>query len=187
MLTCFAVLAALGLLVGTVWELVAPRLDFLVTKKGTGYQIYPESEALVAADGWFALIGAGVGLASGAALWWWRRARGPLVLLGLAAASLLGSYIAWKFGGYLGRHPTRAEAATLLATVGNVLHEPLRLQAKAVLLFQPAGAVLGYVIGAAFAADDTLCGRQKHATAHRAGWSRRKPAPSDPAGDATTS
>lgn len=146
-------LALIGLLVGFVWEQVAPRLDFTVVQQNgalVGLQDSPESEAKIAADSWFALITAGLGVLTAAVLWTQRSLRGPAVLIGLALASLLGAVIAWRFGLWLGRHPTGSEAQALLQKQGNTLHKPLDLQAKGTLFFQPLTAVLTSLICLAF-------------------------------------
>lgn len=158
-------LALLALLVGTVWELIAPRLEFEVLSKGKAYQTDVESEALIAADGWFAIIGAALGLASGIGVWFWRRARGPFMMLALAGGSLLASYIAWKFGALLGRHPTSSEARELLNQVGAQLSQRLDLRAKVVLLFQPAAAVLGYLLCVGISGRDDLGHRPREGNA----------------------
>lgn len=151
-----AVLAALALLVGAVWEVIAPRLEFEVLSKGSAYQIDIESEALVAADGWFAIIGAALGLGTGVAVWFWRRVRGPFMLVALAGGSLLAAYIAWKFGAFLGRHPTASEARDLLNQVGAQVDQRLDLRARVVLLFQPAAAVMGYLLCVGISGRDDL-------------------------------
>lgn len=146
-------LAAIGLLLGFIWYEVAPRLDFTVVRQSghlVGLQNDPESEAKVAADSLFAIITGAFGIASAAALWTRRGLRGPVLLLVLALASLLGAVIAWRFGLWLGRHPTHAEAARLLQTPGATLHKPLDLQAKGTLFFQPLTAVLVWLICLAF-------------------------------------
>lgn len=152
-------LALAGLLIGFIWEQAAPRLYFTVVRQGgslVGLQDFPESEAKIAADSWFGLLTAGWGIVSAALLWTRRSLRGPVLLIALALASLLGAVIAWRFGLWLGRHPTHAEADQLLQKPGNHLHKPLDLQAKGTLFFQPIAAVLVTLICLAFTTSNDL-------------------------------
>lgn len=156
-LRCAAVLlvglALVGLLVGFVWGEVAPRLAFTVVSRGVVSQNDVESEALAAADGWFALLGAGVGLVSGGLSWLWRPARGPFLVVAVMVASFVGALVAWRFGLWVGRHPTRSEIDTAVQHVGRTLHAPLRLHAKAALFLQPFAAVLAVVLCSGFGRD----------------------------------
>lgn len=146
------VLAVLGLLVGFVWAHVAPRATFTVvdTVQKLAQQNDPESEAQVGVDGWFALIGAGVGLVTGFVGWRWRAARGPFLIVALAVASLVGAVVAWRFGLWVGRHPTHQELRPIFDRKGATFTPAITLRAKGVLLFQPIGAVLAAVLCTAF-------------------------------------
>jgi hypothetical protein len=143
-------LALLGLLIGFWWAEVAPRVTLTVFEVGKAAQNNEVAESLIAADGWFALIGAGLGLATGALAWTVRPARGVLLLLALVVGSFGGAVVAWRFGVWLGRHPTPKEAGVIFSHVGATLRQPLGLRAKAALFFQPFGAVLAAVLAAGF-------------------------------------
>ncbi len=156
------VLAVVGLLAGLVWSQVAPRLGFTVVRGSTGLvgvQTDPESEALIAADGWFAIIGAVVGLLTGLLVWTRRPARGPVLMVSLAVASLVGALVAWRFGLWLGRHPTQAQVHDALRHAGATLHARLTLRAKGALFLQPFAAVLVVVVAAGFSRHDDLRAR----------------------------
>lgn len=142
------VLGLVGLLVGLVWAHVAPRALYTVVdvKQRLAQQNDVESEAQIGVDGWFALIGAGVGLVTGVLAWRGRSARGPFYMVMIAAGSLLGAVIAWRFGLWVGRHPTQAQLQPIFDKVGNTFRPPIKMRAKAVLFFQPAAAVIGALV-----------------------------------------
>jgi hypothetical protein len=156
------VLALVGLLVGLIWAHVAPRALYTVVdvKHQLAEQNNPESEAQVGTDGWFALIGAGVGLVTGFLAWQVRAARGAFIMVALAAASLLSAVIAWRFGLWVGRHPTHAQLQPIFEKLHNTFRPAITMRAKGVLFFQPVGAVLAAVLCAAFTGDTSLRGRR---------------------------
>lgn len=159
------VLALLGLAIGTWWAHAAPRLTLTVFQVGKATQTDEVSEAIVGADGWFALIGAGLGILTGALAWLHRPARGPLLMVALAVGSLGGAVVAWRFGVFLGRHPTHSETGPIFARVGATLRIPLHLRSTGTLLFQPFGAVLAATIGTTLSSrPDLLHRRPKPAT-----------------------
>lgn len=149
-------LAVLGLVVGLVWAEVAPRVMFTVVRKGLATENNAESESLFAADGWFALIGAGVGLVTGVLAWSRRAARGPFLVLAVLVASFACAVVAWRFGVWIGRHPTAGQRRQDFAVVGHTLRSPLTLRAKGALFFQPFAAVLAVVVCSA------LSGERRH-------------------------
>jgi hypothetical protein len=150
------VLAIIGLLVGLVWAHVAPRALYTVVdvKQRLAQQNDVESEAQVGVDGWFALIGAGVGLVTGAVVWRWRSARGPFLMFVIAAASLLSAVIAWRFGLWVGRHPTQSQLLPIFDKVGNTFRPAIKMRAKASLFFQPVAAVLAALVSVGFSHDE---------------------------------
>lgn len=160
-------LAIVGLLVGLVWAHVAPRALYTVVdvKQRLAQQNDVESEAQVGVDGWFALIGAGVGLLTGAVAWRWRSARGPFLMVVLAVASLLSAVIAWRFGLWVGRHPTQTQLQTIFDKVGNTFRPPIKMRAKAALFFQPVGAVIAALVSFAFSTEERQHRREAQARA----------------------
>ncbi|TMR88484.1 hypothetical protein EJK15_65935, partial [Nonomuraea basaltis] len=61
-------LATLGAAAGLLWSGVSPRAPYQVTEQGTALAD-PSTQALIAADGWFAVITGGLGLLSGGVAW----------------------------------------------------------------------------------------------------------------------
>lgn len=143
-------LALLGLVVGVLWAELAPRVVYTVIRAGLATENNAESESLFAGDGWFALIGAGAGLVTGTLAWALatsrKVARGPFLVLAVLVASFCCAVVAWRFGVWLGRHPTAAERREDFAHVGHTLRSPLTLRAKGALFFQPFAAVLVGVV-----------------------------------------
>lgn len=96
--TCLLVL--LGAPVGLIWAGLAPRLDFVVDRGGGGLTLVnSESEALVAADGYFLFITAVVGIACGIVAYRLGRVRhGPGLVVGLGAGGLGAAVVAAQVG-----------------------------------------------------------------------------------------
>lgn len=138
-------LAVIGVLAGFGWEQISPRVTYTIVARGQG-AADEVSEAAFGAEGWFVLIGLAIGAVAGVAVWFVRRARGPLVLLALGGAALLGAYIAYRVGLGLDTPPTKADTARLFGQVGARLQTPLRLRAKVTMLAEPAAAVVAYMV-----------------------------------------
>ncbi len=94
--------AALGIPVGWLWSMVAPRVLIGMSTDGP-YLVNPEPEEYVGADMTFLAIGLGVGALLALFAWVvFRRRRGPAVAVALAVGSLAGGCIAWQFGRRIG-------------------------------------------------------------------------------------
>jgi hypothetical protein len=120
------IVSALGLAVGWLWAEVSPRLPII---KVDGGFIYGEAEPEqpIAADGWFAILGAGVGLLIALLAWFLlRRYRGTAMVLGLTIGSLIAACLAWWVGYKIGM--AQFDAVRNTAAVGSRLGAPLRLR-----------------------------------------------------------
>ena len=124
-------LAVLGAPVGLIWSALAPRARYVATDDGLRLAD-PTTQALIAADGWFALLTAVAGALCGAVAQAVARRR-VAALLGLAAGGLAA-----------------AGAAFLTGTAGGDGPNRLTLTAPGVLLGWPLLAVI--VFGALEAA-----------------------------------
>ena len=130
-----------------------------------------EPEQPIAADGWFAIIGAGAGILFALLAWLvLRKYRGIAVLIGLTLGSLVSAVLAWWVGykiGYAQFVPIRNAAA-----VGDHIEAPLdlamtNLDPKSLWKLFPTGvaavqALLGamvYTFLAGFSAHSDLRGR----------------------------
>ena len=165
-------LAMLGLPAGVLWWLLAPRADYRITADGPVVLGQPSEELVVADDAVLVLVLAGVGLLCGAAAWWLRRRRGVATVLALAVGCLLTGVVAWQIGELLGAGPSEAD----LADVGNVVTTSLTLGSLPGLALAPFAAVLAYLVGVLYVAEDGL-DRQGAAEPQTAGVFEHAPQP----------
>ncbi|MCU1657445.1 MAG: hypothetical protein JWO57_2101 [Pseudonocardiales bacterium] len=152
-----AALAGLGALLGVLWQWWSPPGPL-------GYVIAPhavqpnESEAWIAADGRFAVIGIATGLLAAVIVWLLRPTRGPVALAALAVGGLAGSALTELVGHLLaggrGNGPTNTYIREL----------PLSLHMHGLLLAEAGVAVLVYGLCVAFARQDDLGRPEQPAT-----------------------
>ncbi|MCA2222675.1 hypothetical protein [Nonomuraea aurantiaca] len=86
------ILATLAVLAGLLWSHLSPRAPYQVTPQGP-VLADPSTQALIAADGWYAVITGGLGLACGALAWFLGRRHQLAVLLGLGAGGVLAAFL----------------------------------------------------------------------------------------------
>jgi hypothetical protein len=91
------VLAVLGVVAGYVWSALAPAARYVLID-GTPHLADPESQSLIEADGWFAVVTGAFGLACGIVGYVLSRKQPVQVLIGLAAGGLLAGYVAMLVG-----------------------------------------------------------------------------------------
>jgi hypothetical protein len=132
----------LGALMGLVWERVAPKAHWMVQGGGAVLGELEQSD-FVAADGWFAVLGAAAGLLCGTIAFVLFRTRPRMLPIGLAAGGILGSLIAWQVGQALGPGPIDSHRA---APDGATFDGPLDLRAHGVLLSWPLAALLAVLV-----------------------------------------
>lgn len=131
----------LGAPAGLLWAALAPRTDVVIA--GSDVQLLePGSSAFIAADGFFLILVALVGAASGVLAWRLGRAHGPAVVVGLTAGGLVAAYVAMVVGEQVGR--AELESAVQAGRQG-ALELTLRLRAQEALVGWPVGALAGYV------------------------------------------
>jgi hypothetical protein len=92
------VLTALGLPAAMLWQLLTPRVEFVILDGGwASTETYPSG--YVEGDLVFAGIGLVLGILAAAFAWAaMRERRGPLLLLGLVIGSIGCQVVAWKIG-----------------------------------------------------------------------------------------
>jgi energy-converting hydrogenase Eha subunit A len=146
------VLLLAGVPSGLLWWALAPRATFEVTADGPVPVGHPSAELLVADDGVYTLVLAGLGLVAGLVAWRLRRRRGVATVLALAVGTVLASLVAWQLGELLGAGPSPAE----LAAVGTQVITPLRLGSPAALAVASFLAVLAYVVSTLLTAAEDL-------------------------------
>lgn len=132
------VLGLLGVAAGVLWSYLAPRPPYVVTGQGPTLAD-PSTQALIAADGWFAVVTGVLGLACGAVGYSLSRRGRPLAaVLGLAGGGLLGGYLALLVGRAVNLGATTVAAS---GPVVSVVPGPLDLTARGVLYAWPTLAV----------------------------------------------
>ncbi|MFI6497594.1 hypothetical protein [Nonomuraea typhae] len=140
------VLGVLGVAAGLAWSYASPRAPMAVTDKGATVLADPSTQALIAADGWFAAITGGLGLLCGAAAWFGRREDQLAVLAGLCAGGVLAAFLTLWVGSSvtLGVVTVEAAAPGLKVVAGS-----LKLTAHGVLVAWPllAVAIFGILEG----------------------------------------
>lgn len=153
------VLALAGLPAGLLWWALAPREDYRVVPDGVEPLGRPSAELLIAGDGVFLLVMAGLGLLAGLTGWLLRSHRGVAVLAALPLGTAAAGLLAWQLGELLGPGPSAAD----LGDVGATVTTPLELGSLPALAVAPFLAVLVYVVAALFASADDL-GRPRRAS-----------------------
>jgi hypothetical protein len=145
------VLALLGVVLGFVWSAWSgPQQRAYVIGPGKLYP-FDEVETMAAADGRYLVLVAVAGIVAGVAAWGALRAhRGPLVAAALAAGGLAGAALTWWIGYLSGGGTYDGRTGSIIA------HLPLSLRMHGLLFLEPALALLGYGLLAAFAVRDDL-------------------------------
>ena len=135
--------AVCGVVLGLLWLWLAPRIP-MVSDGQAVYLKDTEGEEAIGADGWFALLGAALGIVTAALVFWrWRRG-GVAVVLGLAVGGLVASVIGWRIGVWLGP-PTDIVAHAKAVGPKKVFDGPLELRARSALVAWPAAAMLAHL------------------------------------------
>jgi hypothetical protein len=133
--------AVLGAATGFIWASVAPRALAVVVARGSANVVNPETNAFIAADGWFTLLTAVGGVISGLLGYALAvRRHGPLamtgVLLGALAATLIAMWIGQHSGSAAFNHGLSIDRP------GTLLRVPLALGGRGPLAFWPLAAGL---------------------------------------------
>ncbi len=172
------VIAVLGVPAGLLWTTVAPRTTYVIAG-GKAFLGDPESQTLIAADGWFAVLTASAGLLCGVVAYVLAgRLREIGLLAALGAGGIAAGLIAWRVGSLIGRSSFQHDVRT--AHDGATAKGALHLHAGGVVLAWPLLAIV--VFGLLEAVDVArresravrgLCRRRRHRSA---GSGRRGPA-----------
>jgi hypothetical protein len=153
------VIAALGVPAGLLWTTVAPRTTYVIAG-GKALLGDPESQTLIAADGWFAVLTACAGLLCGVVAYVLAgRLREMGLLAALGAGGLAAGLIAWWTGSMVGRSSFQHMVRT--ARDGTAAKGALDLHAVGVVIAWPLIAVV--VFGLLEALD--VARRESRATA----------------------
>ncbi|WP_433679455.1 DUF2567 domain-containing protein [Nocardia sp. CA-119907] len=149
-------LSALG---GVVWAFVAPTQQYLVVKAragavpAKGASLTGESVHQFDALAIFVCIGAVLGVLTAVGAWRWRRARGPLLQIGLLIGAVAGAYVMSKVGEQIMRwqHPMPYDPP-----VGQIVRLPVEVGSWLALIVQPLLASLIVLFLAALSPSEDL-------------------------------
>jgi hypothetical protein len=167
-----------GIALGLLWLWLSPRVPLVSDGKAV-YLKDTEGEEAIGGDGTFALIAAGLGVLTAAAVFWRYRRGGVGVVLGLAAGGVLASVVGWRLGVWLGPDTNIVAHATAVGPKV-VFDAPLELRAKSALVAWPVAAmVVHLVLTSAFGPRDPQDdGTVQVPAAHQ--WTPPPPPPADP-------
>jgi hypothetical protein len=132
--------AVLGVLCGVLWWLVVTPAEFTKLRNGATMSELELSKQF-AADGYYVVIAAVVGVVAGVALTWWRSRDALLTSALLALGSVLAAALMAGTGHLLGPGPTSAALAA--AKVGEKVPERLDVDTFVVYLAWPLAVLLG--------------------------------------------
>ncbi|GAB3984589.1 hypothetical protein GCM10027615_72480 [Plantactinospora veratri] len=91
-----------GIPFGLLWSAVSPGVPVVQTADGA-LLAAPQPEEFIAADGWFSVLGFGLGVLAAIAMWLLlRRHRGPLGMLVAVLGMLGAAVLAWQLGRQIG-------------------------------------------------------------------------------------
>lgn len=145
------VIAVLGAPLGLLWRALAPSVPVMKTDGGP-VLAQPEPEHFIAADGWFTLLGVGLGALVAVAIWFGlRRYRGPAGAVVVTVGMIGAAVLAWR----LGREVGLSDYQQLLAAApsGAHLEKPPDLRAGGVSWLAGVVPVLwGVLLAPAFGA-----------------------------------
>ena len=130
------VVALAGVLLGLLWEWLAPKVPLVGDVVNGSWVVYlkdSEGEQAVGVDGTFTLLALAFGAVSAAAVFAWRRRGGVPLVVALTVGGLLGSFLAWRLGMWLGPGSDVLAHAKSVGK-GVTFSAPLKLGAKGALL-----------------------------------------------------
>ncbi|MBT2366584.1 ABC transporter permease [Streptomyces sp. ISL-10] len=128
----------LGVALGLLWLWLAPRVPLVSHDNGV-FLKDTEGEEAIGADGTFALLAAGLGALSAAAVFLYRRTGGIVLVVALALGGVLASLLGWGVGVWFGPTTDVVEHAREVGE-GVTFDAYLELGAKNALLAWPLSA-----------------------------------------------
>ncbi|MEU2419879.1 AAA family ATPase [Streptomyces sp. NPDC007851] len=137
-------LAVSGVLLGLLWQWLAPHVPLVGDQSAKGWAIYlkdTEGEQAAGVDGTFTLLALAFGAVSAVAVFLWRRRGGVPLVVALGVGGLLASLLAWRVGMWLGPEQDVIAHAKAVGK-GVTFAAPLKLGAKGALLAWSLAALL---------------------------------------------
>ncbi|WP_046729555.1 DUF2567 domain-containing protein [Streptomyces humi] len=138
------VLAVSGVLLGLLWQWLAPHVPLVGDQSAKGWAVYlkdTEGEQAAGVDGTFTLLALAFGAVSAVAVFLWRRRGGVPLVVALGVGGLLASLLAWRVGMWLGPEQDVIAHAKAVGK-GVTFSAPLKLGAKGALLAWSLAALL---------------------------------------------
>jgi hypothetical protein len=133
--------ALLGVVAGFAWAAVAPRALGVVVSRGSADVVNPETNAFIAADGWFTLLTAIGGVISGLLGYLYAvRRHGPFAMAAVVVGGLPAALIVMWIGQESGN--AAFDHALQVGQAGVQVHAPLSLGGIGALAFWPLFAGL---------------------------------------------
>ncbi|MFI2369627.1 ABC transporter permease [Streptomyces sp. NPDC018833] len=129
----------LGVALGLLWLWLAPRVPLVSHDNGV-FLKDTEGEEAIGADGTFALLAAGLGALSAAAVFLYRRTGGIVLVVALALGGVLASLLGWGVGVWFGPTTDVVQHAREVGE-GVTFDAYLELGAKNALLAWPLSAM----------------------------------------------
>ncbi|WP_225822458.1 AAA family ATPase [Streptomyces naphthomycinicus] len=136
-----------GVLLGLLWWWLAPHVPLVGDEVDKSWVVYlkdSEGEQAIGVDGTFALLGLAFGLVSAVVVFLLRRRGGVPVVVALGLGGLLGSWLAWRLGVWLGPESDVLAHAQSVGK-GVTFSAPLKLSAKGALLAWPFAGLLAHL------------------------------------------
>lgn len=145
------VLLAVSAALGVLWAHLAPPGPLAVVWNDKHQLVVDETEAYIAGDARFAIIGVATGVVAGLVTWFFRPLRSLYAAIALAVGGLGGAYL-MSLVGYYTRGTVNLDKAP-----GTVLkHAPLMVHIRGFLFLEAVAALLVYLLIVAFASRDDL-------------------------------
>lgn len=133
--------ALLGVVGGFIWAVVAPRAALVMVGHGVADVVNAETNAFIAADGWYCLICLAGGVISGLLGHWLAvRRHGPAAMAAVLVGALAAALITLWIGDQSGLGTFHHQLATL--PVGANFRAQLALGSRAAIAFWPLAAGL---------------------------------------------
>ncbi|WP_067697328.1 DUF2567 domain-containing protein [Nocardia jejuensis] len=149
----FVSVVAVSALAGVVWAYLAPAEQLLVVEPDRGSALTGESAHRFDSLAIFVLTGIVLGVLTAAATWRWRRARGPLLLIGLLLGSGAGTVVARLVGEAVAE---QLHARPAHPAIHSIVEFAPTIDGLSVLIVQPLFAALAILIMTALSTSDDL-------------------------------
>ncbi len=136
--------ALLGVGAGALWSAVAPRVVYQVVslRPPTAYAVNPETNAFIAADGWYCFIALAGGLLIGLLSYIFAvRRYGPAPMAAVVVGSIAAAFLAKWVGHQLSGGPG-FDRVLATSKSGELLHAPIMLGSPGALAFWPLAAAI---------------------------------------------